>query len=435
MAAIDNIVHITIVAGTRNVTQESFGLPLFLAYHTRFAENSRLYQGTDELISDGFDLDDHAYKMAASAWAQDPSLESIRIGRLPTPLSAQTIELDCAAAVAGDVIAFDVVSPDGTVTPISIPFDTDATTTADALVLALDAIAGLTSTNAGGVVAAVADANGPQFFYASVTGPCKVLDVTGDWGYDTQLAIIENESPDFYAVAVDINSAANVSDVAAWCATNGKICGFGPQVTDPTDYTATANALDDANTGQAFSLVKKTRRDSFPECAWLGECLPFAPGSQTWAFKALAGQAPDAWTTSERSTLEADNSNYYSRVKGADITRDGVMHGGTYVDVTRSVDFIEARLQEAVFSLKLNNRKIPFTDDGVQLVVTAVGAVLDLGEEGSTPLLAPGESTISYKTIAQLEASDITNRRMRGIKFRCRLAGAAHETFIEGEIV
>lgn len=434
MPDIDTIVNVAITANTKFPSREGFGIPCFLAFHERFPELSRLYSGTSEMEDDGFTVNDNAHKMATSAWLQNPSLEYIRIGRLPTPPSAQITRLDCSAVVDGETIALSVVSPDGTVTAISVPFDTDAATTGDNLETALGAIVGLGAVNAAGVVDAEADDNGPQFAFADVSGPCNVLDVTGDWAYGTQFGLIQDQDPDFYGVAVDVNSDANITDVAAWAAANGKIAGFGPQVTDPSDYVATANALDDAATGRAFSLVKRTSRAMFPECAWFGECLPYAAGSQTWAFKELAGQTPDAWSTTHRNTLEADNSNHYTKVKNRSITRQGVMHGGEFIDVTRSIDWLLARIQERIFALKINNRKIPFTDSGVQMVVTEVDAQLLIAEDPERAVLSPGETVITSKTIAQLEAADRGNRTLRGIKFRGRLAGAVHKTYIEGTV-
>lgn len=434
MADIDTIVNVAITANTKFPSREGFGIPCFLAYHTRFAEDSRLYGGTSEMLEDGFTVNDNAYKMAASAWAQNPSLATIRIGRLPAPPSAQITQLDCSAVQAGETIAFSVISPDGTVTEISEVFDTSATITGDNLETALSAVAGLTAANTAGVVEAEADDNGPQFAFADVSGPCSVLDITGDWAYDTQFGVIQDQDPDFYAVAVDVNSNANIVDVAAWAATNGKIAAFGPQVTDPSDYATTGNALDGADTGRAFSLVKRTSRAMFPECAWLGECLPYDAGSQTWAFKQLAGQTPDAWSTSERAALEAYNANHYTRVKGVNITYEGRTHGGEFIDITRGIDWLLARIQERILALKIGNRKIPFTDSGIQMVVTEVDAQLQIAEDPARSVLSPGETVITFKTVAQLEASDRGTRTLRGIKFTGRLAGAVHKTHIEGTV-
>ena len=432
MADIDQIVSVAITANTRFPSREGFGTPCFLAYHTRFAENSRLYGDTSEMLDDGFTVNDAAYKMAAAAFAQNPSVPAVRIGRLPVPATGQVTVLDCAAVVAGQTIAFKVISPDGTETAVSVPFDTSATVTGDNVETAVDAISGVTSANVAGVVTVTADNPGEMFFFADVSGPCEVLETTADWAVDTQFGVIQDETPDFYAVACSSNSAANVADLAAWAATNGKIAAFGPQVTNPADYTATADALDTGATGRAFSLVKKTRRDLFPECAWLGECLPFDAGSQTWAFKTLRGQTPDAWTTSERATLEADNSNHYTTVKAQGLTRWGTMHGGEYIDITRGIDWLTSRIQERILALKLANRKIPLTDSGIQMVVTEVEAQLKLAEDQG--VLAPGESLVTFKTVAQLEASDRASRILRGIKFTGRLAGAAHNTAIEGTL-
>ena len=175
-----SIVSVSIQAGTANVSQRGFGTPLILGWHERFAENVKTYTGLSGMISDGFTVNDPVYKMAAAIFSQSPRPERIKVGRLPTPGTPHTVEIDCTGAVSGDTITMTVTSPDGTETDISVPFNTSATQTGTDLATALDAITGLAASSAAGVVTADADNNGEMFFYADITGPASILDVTAD---------------------------------------------------------------------------------------------------------------------------------------------------------------------------------------------------------------------------------------------------------------
>lgn len=427
---LDSIVSVSIQAGTVTPARRGFGVPAFLTHHARFAERFRVYSSVAGMLSDGFTVNDPAYLMAAAAFSQSPRPPRVVIGRLPTPATPHTVEIDTAGIVSGQTITGLVISPDGTTTAISVPFDTSAAVTATNLATALDAIAGLAAAAVGTVVTADADANGPQFFYEGFTN-CTVADVTGDWGYDTELAALALEA-DFYAVAINVCSPANVADVAAWVAANKRIAIFAPQYTDPADYTSTANALRTGDNDRAASLVRKTSRRQFSDAAWLGDCLPRDPGSQTWAYKSLTGSTTDAWTETQRNTLDTDNSNYYVEIAAVPVTYPGKTHGGEFLDVTRGLDWLEARIQEAVFGALVNSPKIPYTDAGAQTVVAQIrGVLLEAEARG---VLEPGSSAVAVPAVADIPAADRAARRLSGVEFTGRLAGAVHTVTIVGTV-
>ena len=54
---------------------------------------------------------------------------------------------------------------------------------------------------------------------------------------------------------------------------------------------------------------------SWIEAGWPGEALPFDPGSQTWAYKTIAGVAAYALTTGERTAILAKNVKNQNMLK------------------------------------------------------------------------------------------------------------------------
>jgi hypothetical protein len=382
------------------------------------------------MLSDGFTVNDPAYLMAAAAFSQSPRPPRVVIGRLGTPATPHTVDLDTAGIVSGQTITGTVVAPDGTETAISVPFDTDEDDTATNLAAAINAIAGIAASATGSVVTADADANGPQWFFEDFTN-CTVLDVTADWAYDTELAALALVA-DFYAVAINVNSAANIADVAAWVAANKRIAAFAPHVTDPGDYTATANALRTGDNDRAVSLVRKTGRRQFSDAGWLGACLPLDPGSETWAYKSITGTTTDAWTETQIATLDTDNSNYYVEIAAVPVTLPGKAHGGEWIDIVRGLDWLEARIQEAVFGALVNAPKIPFTDGGAQVIASQIKGVLLEAE--ASGLLEPGSSGVSVPAVADVPSADRAARRLSGVEFTGRLAGAVHTVTIAGVV-
>jgi len=166
--------------------------------------------------------------------------------------------------------------------------------------------------------------------------------------------------------------------------------------------------------------------------AWVAEAAPFDPGSQTWAYKTLQGVPVSGWSATQRQAIEAINANHYTREAGVNITRFGVAHDGGFIDIRRGLDWLVARLQEAVFTLLINARKVPYTDEGYEMVIAAIMGVLLSAE--SQGLLTQGSSRVTRPQMADVPDADKLARRMVGIEFTAQFQGAGHTIEIQGAI-
>lgn len=430
--SLDAIVSVQIQAGTVQPAARGFGVPCFLTFHTRFAERFRVYTSVSGLLADGFTVNDSAYRMAAAAFSQSPRPERVLIGRLPAPSVPHTVEIDLTGLASGQTASLTVTSPTGVATPVSQVFATSAGATATALAASINAITGIAASATGAVITADADDNGPVWFFDDLVN-CVHRDVTGDVGYDTELGLLEQQpGADFYAVAVEINSPVNIADVAAWAASTERLAVFAPQYTLAANSTAYANALRTGGNDRAASLVRRDSRRQFSDAGWLGRCLPFAPGSETWAYKRIVGSTTDAWSASDLTTLETDNSNHYTEVAALPVTRQGKAHGGEWIDVVRGLDWLKARLQERIFALLANVPKVPYTDSGAQQIVAEVRS--QLLEAEAVGVLSPGESVVTVVPVADQTPANRAARRLAGVEFQARLAGAIHTVQIVGVI-
>jgi hypothetical protein len=183
----------------------------------------------------------------------------------------------------------------------------------------------------------------------------------------------------------------------------------------------------------AFSLFTKEPRVTFKECAWLGNMLPRDPGSATWAFKNLDGVGADSMTATERALIEASahKGNHYVAEASVGITRPGKAHGGEWLDVVRGLDWLQARMEERLFTLLVNNPKIPYTDDGIASVESEVRAQLRIAE--ARGLIDAGWTT-TVLAAADQDSADRAARIVRDIEFQARLAGAIHTINIAGTV-
>lgn len=178
----------------------------------------------------------------------------------------------------------------------------------------------------------------------------------------------------------------------------------------------------------------------FPNCAWIGLQLGTNPGSTTWKFKSLSGIVAtglDRLTTSEEAFALGKNCNIYTLLgsTGVGITHEGVMASGRFIDVQRGIDFMEARLSEALATLLLNTPKIPYTDAGMTVIEGTIqqqmNSYIGLGILG--PLLNTVDGAlfrIIIPKVGDQSTADRSARLVSGIQISAQLAGAVHKVAI-----
>ncbi len=172
---------------------------------------------------------------------------------------------------------------------------------------------------------------------------------------------------------------------------------------------------------------------SFPEFAWLGGLLPKAPGSITWKFKQLVGVTPDVLTTTAVNNIEAKNGNTYQTVGGVNITQQGIVASGEFIDIIRGIDWIQARIGENVFSVLVNADKIPYTDPGVGVIIGTIRSFLT-GPAVDNNVLVENTISVFAPKVADVSTSDKQNRLLPDVIFGATLAGAIHKTVITGKL-
>ena len=178
--------------------------------------------------------------------------------------------------------------------------------------------------------------------------------------------------------------------------------------------------------------------------AYMAKFLSYRPGSEAWENKALNLMKVHPLRSGDMSALEAGSVSYYLTVAGRNIVRGGKTSGnnGEWIDVVRFKDWLKNDIQLRVFSLMLSNPKLPFTDDGINMVRNQMEAALLRGQEygGVAPdeYDADGNMIPGFKISVPL-AVDIGDdkkaaRILEDCRFSARLAGAIRIVEIFGEL-
>lgn len=203
-------------------------------------------------------------------------------------------------------------------------------------------------------------------------------------------------------------------------------------------FVSTANEVLSGTLNAERAVVQvHPNPETYPAEAWVGYGATKDAGSFTWTFKTLNGIAPANYTSSEVDAIHDANGNTYIREGGVNITSAGKTTSGEYIDIIMGQDYIQSRMTENVFGLLARTPKVPFTDNGIAMVVAEVEKALkDAAQKGILATDSAGNPiyTVSAPTAADISANDKANRALAGISWAATVAGAVEDVDINGSL-
>ena len=434
---------ITVSRTTQAPSQMSFntlGILAWVDIVAVWSDYQRLYDanadGLAQMVTDGFNTFDPAYRIAARFVSQDGHPPHFRVLRRVTA-NQQGIELepDHGGVVppAGYVIGFNITGPNGVTRPYTrtsggVTKADEATqiaamVNADASGWGVAGSAEFTCVAAGDAVEFNAEAatKGRLWYYHDLTY-LLYTDVTVDPGIAADLTAIRTYgSDDFYGIVLDSESAAEVTALAGAVEAMTKIFGFTTRDSDAptvagTDILTTLAAL---NYDRTFGLATDGSLATYPAAAWMGLKLGDQPGFTNWAFaNTAAGIVADDWTAAEKTNIrETKSANYYITEAEIDHFYSGQVSSGEWIDIIMLTDWTVARIREAVFGTLIVAKKVPYTAQGAEMIKGDCYSVVrqqmrddDSGGfvKGSELFTYPAISTISIANKADRHLPDCT---------------------------
>ncbi len=429
--SISEIVEVVITRQTTAISRAGFGTILILDPHVNWVERTRTYSAASQLLDDGFESTDSAYLAALAAFSQTPSPTNLKVGRAQVDSVGVTIDTvvdstDYVIDINGTVFTFN-----SGVAASNITIATGLVGEINGGAEPVTAVDGLD-----GTFALDADVAGTAFSVA-ITGVNFSVDkpIVASDTVPNDLTAIKNEDNDWYALVMTSHVSADVQLAAAWIEAEIKIFVTSSNDADilsavsTTDIAYILNAAAYERTAVMYSATNTT----YPEAALLGKQLPTDPGSTTWMFKTLSGVTFDALTDTQSINARAKEANTYESIAGVNMTAEGTMASGEYIDIMRGVDWLQARIQENVFSRFVNLPKIPFTDGGIAIIeseiISAITDGIDNGFIAESPAF-----TVTVPLAADVSTVDKANRFLPNVEFLAYLAGAIHKVRIEGVV-
>jgi len=137
--------------------------------------------------------------------------------------------------------------------------------------------------------------------------------------------------------------------------------------------------------------------------------------------------------TTEFNNAIGKECNVYTEVGGVDITENGVVVSGEFIDIIRGTDWIQARIEENIFSALVNADKIPYTNAGIDVIKSRTSAILRQAIDNGI-LAADPAPVVTAPDVADISSTDKANRLLPDVEFTATYAGAIHKVIIQGKI-
>lgn len=425
--SLNTIVDLVITLDSKAPTQEGFGTPLLFGYHTAWLDDRvRLYEEADEMLEDGFTADDDLYMAAKIVKSQKPSPSQFKIGRRVTPLT-QVIEIvptittqgfKYKGTIGGKTLSYTVLA------------SASVSSICTALASAINALsAGTTAVASSTKVTCTAGTAGEVVSF-DLGGGMQITDATADTTTDDELPGVLDDDSDWYGlIVVDSSSKATILLVAAYIEAIRKIYTFqtaDTNVLDGNEDEDVLTALKDSSYSRSVGIYHRAIGGvEWLAAGWQAGRLTSQPGSDTWAFKTVTGVKVDKLLAAHEAAILAKNGSHYTNTGGLNITFEGKTPEGEYIDTTRFVDWQYARQREAVLATLATPEKVPFTDDGVDMVRSALSGVLQQGENVGGFKKDP-KFKITAPKVANVSVAMRKNRTLPDISWEAELAGAIH---------
>lgn len=435
MSEISTFVEISIDRATKTPSQASFSIPAVIGQFATSKtvdvfDRARAYRNPKAMRADGWSEADSIFNACSAIWKQNLAVAQIIVGRLDSGDATLAAGLSLIADANSNWFSYVLV---GTYTP-TVNFSTApiAGNIISATVNGIK-IADVTyATSASATLAAWGAAVVTKF-------PGTVVNVTGN---AVTLTLAGNELVPVVTVAGGVSQpkatvswAQDGSKLVAsadWVETQKKV--FLYDTNDPLCYNS-SSALD------IFSVIKAKGYDNscgifnanpgeYAAASWMGEFLPYDPGSSTYAFRTLKGVTANVLGPTKEDVILSKNGSYYTESAGISHTFEGKSASGEFLDIVVGIYWLEARIKERVFAGRVNNRKVPLSDPGLEAEGTLIKGVLSEGEQKH--VLVSGSSSVTVPKAADISLADKAARYAPGFEFSGLLEGAIHKSKING---
>lgn len=442
MAQIDNIVNVTVTKTSASVSRAGFGTPLGIFQLDGGVPEDvfQLYSELSEMSDVGILPGSRAYEWASAVFSQTPRPNQLAIGKRGSG-TAQEDDVVITTADPGtwtltiNSIVYSFIGGAGDEQAIAVGL-------ADAVSNGLDNLDA--TVPIAGAFKVVANVAGEPFVNGGIVEPGSgvgtfAADVVSGPAEDYIVVLVGidllNEA-DWYFLNIETRNDTDIEAVAAYIAARSKVAVF--QSNSPLALAgSTPNIFNDIAllNNKRVAIVWHDDDGEYLDGAWTGRVaaadLDAENGAITWQAKQLVGVPTDALSSGQVANVIAFNGNTYTEIGGRGFIQNGTSAEGEFMDVQTTIDWTQARTQEAVFGrIATTPTKVPFTNAGIASIANEVLGVLSTGV-GIGHFTSDTPPTVSAPNSSDVSEADKNARVLRNVIGEAKLAGAIHSTIIQ----
>ncbi len=429
MTTLTDIISINISRLTAAVQLASFAVPAIIASHTAWTDRARVYTSLTTVETD-FPNGGPVVQAATQVFGQNSAPAQFVVGRR----QVDSVTGSVITATAGNVYSITV---NGTAFSYTAP----SSPTPTSVVTGLIALYNATPVSC---VTATDHANGTFTIGVSVTGTpwslessstVTLVNVTPTETWHTAIAAVYAANSSWYAFGTDSHLVADIEAVAAVAETMQVLYGYSSQ--DPTIGTTSttdiASVLEASAYTRTFGIYSAVADTVYPEFAWIGAECTATPGSNTWAYKTLAGVPVDNLSETFTTYASPKNIATYETIGGLNMTTGGHVASGEFIDVMIFVDWLQSTMKSRIFFRLANAPKIAYTSAGSTVIEAEIRGTLSDGITAGGLASAPAP-TVFMPLVSTISGATKATRNYTGITFNATLAGAIHFVGITGTV-
>lgn len=433
MSNLSDFVNLVTTSGSVTLTRPGFGTALLVCQNLPAGFGLgviKTYTSLKDMTTDGFAVTHPAYQMASALKSQNPSPAKWKIGRRTAAI--RNVTLTVTDSTVGGIYK---VTVDGKALTYTVPVAATTTSIATALAALVAPTSQLVTATAAAAVVTLAGPSGVVFDVADWTANLQVADTSVNANVAADLAAISSADADWFGFALDATSKAEALAAAAFAEANKKLLGVATSdyaVTDSASTTDVVASLKSSSYFWTWSMHHNTQLLAYANVALFGNRFPFDPGNETWGFKTLAGvRASVYFSGAQEGNVWAKNGNTFTTTASANLTQKGQVAAGEWIDVVRFRAWLESEISIRVVSALANAPKIPYTDAGVDSIVSVLDGALKEGirRGGLSDSPAP---VISAPLVASVDSTTRGTRRLPNVNWSARLSGAIQAVDING---
>lgn len=273
-----------------------------------------------------------------------------------------------------------------------------------------------------------------------------------------QLDLIHDADPDFYFVTIDapLRDTAHLDGLVEWIEAKNKFAiidsnAVGTQ--DPANTTVIAARFKgtvertavfyhtDAAEWGAMALAAKLSSRNFDN----------SNSAYTAKYKRMKGVAPLNLASSKITAItgfvpavgQSEDAGHMANcqidIGGQDFVAEGsTLTPNVFIDEIHATDWIIARTEEQALGILLNNARVPFTDQGMEMLASAARTVMQMATRAGLvatdldPLTGLYAPAVEYNvpSVFDVPESQRKSRIAPNIEVKFRYAGAVHYTTI-----